>query len=113
MVFLTTKISINYSDHEDMNPFAGTEIHLFSHTTMGNFQLSLIVYTKMFSELIQCAVLPSNSSLYSMGAGLIKMLYIWVLACVLWEPKHNIIAMPMAACVASLPKIAQHLEGHR
>lgn len=57
---------MNYSDHEDMNPFTSTQIHLFSHTVVGNLQPSFIVYTKMFSELIECAIFPSNPGVYSM-----------------------------------------------
>lgn len=33
---------------------------------MGNFQFSFIIYIKMFSELIQGVILPSNSTVCSM-----------------------------------------------
>lgn len=78
LVFLTIKISMNYSDHEDMNPCISTQIHLFSHTVMHNFQPSFIVYTKMFSERIYSVLsfLVTQLSTVCMGARLIKMMYI-------------------------------------
>lgn len=104
-MFLTTKISINYSDYEDINPFTSAKILLFLCTVMGNFQLSFIVSTKYSQSLygmLSCPV--TQLSKVCMGAGLKKMMYIWEPVCVLWETKHNIIAMPITAWVASLPK---------
>ena len=42
LVFLTTKIFINYSDHEDIYPLTSTKVYLLSHRVMGNIHLSFI-----------------------------------------------------------------------
>lgn len=112
-MFLTTKIFINYSDHEDINPFTSTKIYLFSRTVMGNFQHSFIVYMKMFLELVQCVILPNYSAVYSMHGSRFDKNDVYLSTCVCLkgnQARYN--SHDNGACAASLPKCL-HLEGHR
>lgn len=84
------------------------QIHLFLYTIMGNFQFSFIIYIKMFSELIQCVILPSNSTVCSMHRSRFDKNDVYLSTCVCLMVNHTQYNSHDNGCLslASLPKIS-------
>lgn len=98
---------MHYSDCEGMNPFISTVIQLFLRIVMGNFQFSFIVSTKMFSELIQCVIMPGYSAVCHMHESRFDKNDVYLRICVCLtgnQAQYNV--MPTAASEVSFPSIS-------